>query len=165
MTTADRISAIAKFASAQDEKAQKAADGRMERIEALRGRIRALAPRIGVLLDVAEACYRNAVQLGPFVGDYPKFLTNGITHRVGFFVKGNPHRDYGTPRRCEPFAVGIEGGGWNGEDFVVSREGEVTKGLGKPDIERVAGEFLTEFDDFENGFLSYIDEITAGCAE
>lgn len=165
MTTEDRISAIARFASARNEKAQKEAEDRIERIEKLRGRIRALAPRIGTLLDVAEACYQNSVQLGPLSGDYPKFVTDGISHGVGFFVRGNAHRYCGTPQKCEPFAVGIMGGGCDGEDFMVSREGEIEKGLRKPNIERVMGEFLAKFDNFEDGFFSYIDNISEDCAK
>lgn len=133
-------------------------------IEELEAKVEALAPRLGKMFDVAEALTVNGFFLGPLQGmaSSPKYCTDGIAHRLGFFCV---HPYWDSPGRDLSMTgfFGIQNGGACGEQSLkVNRYGEVIrfdftsrycdyKQIYIADLER----FINKFDEVEAGLYEY----------
>ena len=113
-----------------------------EKLTDYRIKILALSNRIAPLVKIGNALVTNNLQ-------YKSFRTNGLSHKLGFYCKG---RDI--------VGLGIEGGGYCGEDFAVSAQGtyivqpsKLLDHIGKCE------QFLEEFDDFEKKLFEYVDNL------
>lgn len=83
------------------------------------------------------------------------FFTDGISHRIGFFVK-HPFED----RKQKILGIGIECGGCDGNiDLLISRDGEIIS-LGqvyKNGTMVTLTRFVNCFEDFKNRFYSHLN--------
>lgn len=133
--------------------------------EVLVAKIRALKPRIYELLDTANACMQNGIEInkygGSFYRDYDSyekgtFVTNSISHRLGFV----------NPRKGEGICfLGINAGGACGSwDFrtdgvdVFSAD-ERNRSITSAPLIKHMKHFLNDFDKFESAFYSYVDKV------
>lgn len=131
------------------------------------------------LMKVGMALYRNGIPFGPYDdcvssrdAGWVRFVSNGITHRVGFI---HAYRiDGRRPRYMEylPIGFGIKGGGCCGGDLLFNENGELewlNKPFGKPagvtvrpwnnQDTRHLEKFVAGFDQFERDFYSYVDNL------
>lgn len=148
MNTQERIAKIGEFA--RNEQMKKVAE--ISRADAYRlslvKKIKALAPRLAELKKVADALTMSNI---PF----NKFITNGLSHQVGFFEPRGFHRE---PKEKLPCAFGIMGGEWNGEDFEIDFDGNIISNNSRKKI-REMEEVLSKFNDFEKKFYEYVDSL------
>ena len=166
--TDSRIAAIRKHHDAQvaDNNAKRLAEE--EKKGKLVECIKSLKPRIDNLILVANECIRNGLEIdayGKTLSRYKDtrengtFVTNGITHRLGF-VK--------TQMSDSVTQLGIDGGGYCGKwDF--RTDGENTYSISNNDYERSMSaeptlihlkQFVSDFPEFEADFYAYVDGIT-----
>lgn len=135
-------------------------------IKELETRVKALAPRLGKMFDVAEALVDNGFYLGPITGGgsfgTPLFCTDGIHHRIGFFCRSpyidSPSRDFSLTGY-----FGIANGGACGDQHLrIDRYGNVARYDFTPryrdykatyisDLESI----LNRFDSIESGLYEY----------
>lgn len=133
-------------------------------IEELEAKVKALAPRLGKMFDIAEALTTNGFYLGPVQGylGSPLFCTDHIAHRVGFFCTHPYTGSPGTNFTMTGY-FGIANGGACGEqDLKVDRDGNVQrydfssryrdyKQIYIGDLEHL----LKKFDEIEQGLFEY----------
>lgn len=122
--------------------------------------IETLDERIGKLLAVANCLSENGFPLGRSCGSglstrYPEFISEGIDHKFGFIVSGNPYR---APFKCVAYGVGIKGGGCNGSGFIVNDEGCIIE-WNEDIFDRGIEAFLERFERFEANFYKYVNEV------
>ena len=138
-------------------------------VAAYTARIKALAPRIDELTQIAGELLRNDLPLGRPRADWwyekGELETDGISHRLGFVM----HCENGKRMFC--YEIGIEGGGCDGNDIVVDRCGNITKNpldkvIGLWTSERAHWDFcnkcerlLSAFDAFEEKVFDYVDNM------
>lgn len=165
---------MAKIANARTERenAQIAKANYIEnKVAYYRAKIKALAPRIKDLLDVAREMQRNGIDLGEndapshACSKMPEFETEWWWHRLGFFCEDRNCRPV---RRKLAYGIGFMGGGYDGRDFIVYPDGEVDFGFDKWNctaehieyrLRSKAASFLEEFDDFEKRFYAYVESL------
>lgn len=135
--------------------------------------IKTLKPRIAELINVANACLENGIEINAEHNhghshwldkwEHGTFCTNCITHKIGFVWQYNNHRFI---NQIE--TMGIDGGGANGEhylrtngDYVVSRIGRgYNDKCQEPDLYQLK-RFVETFDEFETEFYKYVDKVVA----
>jgi hypothetical protein len=137
-------------------------------IAELEAKVKALAPRLSKMFDVAEALTANRFYLGPISipGRYrlesPLYCTDHIAHRVGFWCN-NPYLE--SPGRDFTMTgyFGIANGGVCGDqDLKVDRDGNVQRFDFSPwyrdykqtyiaDLEYL----IKQFDEVEQGLFEY----------
>lgn len=122
--------------------------------------VETLDERIGKLLAVANCMTENGFPLGRSCGSglstsSPEFISEGIDHRFGFIVSGNPYHD---PLKCVAYGVGIKGGRCNGSDFIVNNEGCIIE-WNEAIFERGIEEFMERFERFEAYFYNYVNAV------
>lgn len=159
-----RIDEIKAYAQRRDENEAKKVEKENEQKAMLEEQVRSLAPRIKELIETANACTINGIEIDAYgkrfdsyydKREYGTFTTNGITHRVGFVKKG----------LSAIFELGIDAGGacgeWNfrtnGSDIYEIHEDRTQRR--KATIYWMS-RFVNEFNEFESDFYNYIDSIT-----
>ena len=130
----------------------------------LMGKITELYSRIDELIETANACIENGIEIDKYRKNHSSyddkytcgtFVSNGITHRVGFIQNGY---------RTTITHMGIVNGGACGSlDFYtdginICSVHEDTKMVKKARIEDMK-KFLKGFDEFEKAFYEYVDRI------
>lgn len=163
MSTEEIISGIyarrASINKAEDER-ERARDERMRDLET---KIKALAPRLGNLFDVARVLTENGFYLGPREGRSPKFCTDHIDHRVGFYCE-HPYLESPSRNFSMTGYFGIaEGGAGGNQDLKIDRQGNIKPWDLSPnaycDYKRIYIEDLQVvvdmFDKFEADFYQY----------
>lgn len=160
----ERITKIKQYKIKQDTKAEAAEMTKLCENEALQARVRGLRPRIAELLETANACAENGIEIDAYGKSFDRsrdsyekgtFVTNSITHRLGFVH---------TSKGCKILWLGIEAGGacgplnfrTNGDTVCSIHENERHVG---PPLTKHLKEFLEKFDEFEKAFYDYVDSI------
>jgi len=128
--------------------------------------IKALAPRIKTLVEIAKALIQNNIPLGnkklDTIGYKEDLVSDGWYHTLGFFYK------YESGKR-HFLGIGIEGGGYAGLDMAVDENGDMVKRIdpyyqsyqydGYRDYCNKCEQFLTGFDAFEQRVNEYVDNL------
>ena len=135
MKTLERLNKIASVA----ENAKKSEK------QAIIDHIATYAERIRAIIQVGSALIRNKMPLGK----NDCFQSNGLKHRFGFMVTGDRH----LTNKWEIVGIGLEGGRWTGNNFLVNFEGEVIE---YEDI-YTCESWTEEFEKFEEAFYNYVD--------
>lgn len=165
MTTEERLQKINAFAQARDDAKARAENDFMQRCKKVEKELKKLAPRIKELVSVAQALWEKKIPLGKRTTDWAgykdEFLSEAIHHRIGFIDASF--------YSC-PDYVGIVGGGWCGGDFILDTNGENVMFskyrrentpdavFSKPWLDK-AETFLKLFDEFENKFYEYVENL------
>lgn len=165
-----RIDDIKQYALKRDEAERIKQDKLFQRRQGYIEQIKAFGPRIKELIEVANACLENDVEinrLGESHSQYSyewnnaTFCTNGITHKVGF-VKQYKNNEF--INRIEE--IGIDGGGANGEyylrtngDYLISRVGRGYEDECNELDDYQLETFVKTFDEFETAFYKYVDSL------
>lgn len=167
MTTQERIERINGFATATAQKKDAERKAKESRIFALLTKVESFAPRMRELMKVARSLRANWIPLGKYNSYHrtaPRFVSDGIEHRVGFIVDSNP---FWYQEKLNPVGFGIIGGGACGNDIQFNEDGklcEVYRDNGMPgpwtdgDIRHLE-RFVKEFDEFERKFYEYVDNL------
>lgn len=158
-TMTDRINAIRTKKLELDNQQRRKMERDAEREDYLRDKIKEYAQDFNNLVTLANELQGNGFSLNDhqsYFGDTSSFCTDGIRHRVGFFVRN------AFSRRKAIIGFGIENGGAFGNvdllidfDGNVKTRGEVSRGK-LIDMEK----FVEVFPDFKARFLAYVDKIT-----
>lgn len=164
-TTTDRINKITERRNILDAQQRTIEHTKAMTIANLENGIKSFVPRIKELIAVGEALLQNDISFGKRVGRWgedEEFITNGITHELGFFFK---YRKDNSPL----LGIGIKGGGCDGHDLAVNAEGEFVKNIdpykkgynynGYYDYCRKYKQFIKDFDEFENKVYQYVDNL------
>lgn len=159
MEILDRISAIHSKRSALDAEQKRKAMATSEREDYLTAKIKEYSLDFYDLVRLANELQDNGFSLNDhqsYFGDTSSFCTDGIRHRVGFFVRN------AFSQRKTIIGFGVENGGAFGNvdllidfDGNVKTRGEVVRGK-LIDMEK----FVEVFPDFKARFLAYVDKIT-----
>lgn len=163
-----RLAKIAAKAKKDREEQQKKEREKKQALDDAMDAVQKLAPRINMLLELANACKKEGIQFPTNTkkygyGEYDgrrgyNFFADGIEHHVGFMGhNGDKEIEY----------IGIYNGGYNGPyDFYVNRFGwcgqiasgtNPNTGLDIADKIEHFQKFLAEFDAFEAAFNNWID--------
>ena len=164
-TTTDRINKIAERRNILDAQQRAIECGKIKTIGDLANGIKALTPRIKELITVGVALLANNIPFGKVSGGWEaheEFITNGITHELGFFFKF-------AKDNSPLLGIGIKGGGCDGHDLAVNADGEFVininpykKGYnydGYYDYCRKYKQFIKDFDEFEKKVYQYVDNL------
>lgn len=159
-----RMAGIQAFQKNSEMLQRAAEDEQLRKTNDLIAQIRTLKPRIDELLATGTACYNNGIEINAYgksvyrdLDSYEKgtFVTNGISHRVGF-VSDRFGPDFSF--------LGINNGGACGvyhfrtDGYAVYSVHENNRYDVKPPRIRDMEEFLRDFDKFESSFYSYVDK-------
>jgi hypothetical protein len=160
METNVMLEAIRAKRMAINEAEREALRAKEERRNDFINTIETLDERIGKLLAVANCMTENGFPLGRSCGSWlstssPEFISEGIDHRFGFIVSGDP---YHAPLKCVAYGVGIKGGGCNGSDFIVNDEGCIID-WNERIFDRGIEEFIGRFERFEANCYKYVNEV------
>lgn len=150
MNKKERIKKIISRRTEIDAKTAKEKETKNNHLRKLLSQIKSISSRIDDLLEIAEALSLNNFELGR----KNEFRASGMNHNLGFYVEP-PKNDYKIP-----LGIGIEGGGYDGLDFVVGYGGELAKDI--PNYEDKVNKcerFLKYFDEFEMNFYAYVDSL------
>ena len=133
------------------------------RADELANQICQLKPRIDELIATANACIRNNIEIDQYhrrgyrsedCYERGTFVTNSISHRVGFVVN-----------RDGLYELGINAGGACGSwDFrtngsYVRSVLETNRNTRRAPLIEHMEAFLSQFDVFEKAFYAYVDDI------
>ena len=164
-----RIDSIKNYRQRCDEEKLNKEREKQNQMEKYIEQIKVLRPRIEELIEVANACLENGIEINKtHMNDsyYDKwehgtFCTNCITHKIGFVWQ---YKNNKFINKIE--TMGIDGGGANGEhylrtdgSFVVSRVGRGYDDKCKEPDSYQLKRFIETFDDFETAFYKYVDKI------
>lgn len=166
----NRIENIKAYKARQDEKKQNAIDEKEIKVHAMTERVKALQPRIKELIETANACLENGIEInacekkGIYFCSYESgsFMANDAFHRVGFVKTW----DFEYPTCVRKISeIGINAGDFGGRyDFrtdgtkIYSVNKNNEKDIVEPSINYL-NQFLRNFDDFESAFYNYVDNI------
>ena len=166
-----RIDDIKAYKIKQEKNKQIEEDKKRNEIQILTERVRQLQPRIAELIETANACLESGIEIDAYgktfyrsVDDYTKgsFITNSITHKVGFVKAWRGNQGNSIKKIYE---MGINAGGACGHlDFrtdgikVYSVNEDDQTHMEDP-LEKHLNQFLKNFDLFETEFYKYIDAI------
>lgn len=142
-----------------------------DRLMARVSAIKALAPRIARLLEVGQALYDAGLPISPTngasweVNHKCQFITDEISHHLGFYIVPKSERQWFHPELGRPRAIGLEGGGCSGYGLEISAEGEILRGMPNKfgSAEGKMVDFLNGFPTFERDFLAYVESLTNNC--
>lgn len=164
-----RLAKITAKAEKNREEQRKKEEKQKRTLDEALDAVKKLAPRISMLLELANACKRAGIKFPTDTkkygyGEYDgrrgyNFIADGIEHHVGFMER-NGKEDFQY--------IGIYNGGYNGPyDFYVNQSGrcgqrpsaEYSSNVTMVAADRIEYilKFLAEFDAFEAGFLNWID--------
>lgn len=154
------LKGVKEFAQKQRADALRETERQVRELNAYVDKIRGFAPRIKDILDIARTMYENRVYIGKpqkaTIGYESEFVTNGITHRLGFYVDVKRTFEHFNEAACFPYAIGIEGGGCSGCGLEVNENGEIVRGISE--LKKLK-EFVFEFDAFESEFYNYAESL------
>ena len=161
-----RIERIYKYRETEEEKAAQKAKEQENLGKELIKKVKGYEPRIKELIETANACIENGIEINAYGNSldsyedkYEKgtFVTNSITHRLGFV---RPTKRFEAIKE-----LGINAGGACGNwDFrtdgvkVYSLNNADKKAKSKPSVEHMKL-FIGWFDYFETAFYDYVDGI------
>lgn len=159
-----RIDEIKAYAQRRDENEAKKVVAENEKKAQLEEQIRSLEPRIKELVETANACLTNGIEINAYGSRFDHyydnrergtFVTNGISHRIGFVAR----------KGAAIFEMGIDAGGACGEWYFRTNGKDIYEIKEDHTESRQASaywmsRFVNEFDEFEADFYSYIDSIT-----
>ena len=182
-TTESRIKRINSTRKSLDEMANLKEEIANKKVEEYKTAIERLQPRLEEMFKVADEMVKNNIHFGKRIGsitgmESDEFETDRINHGIGFVFSYEQGRG-GTfhfggdaiKYRTAVIGIGIEGGGWCGEDIIVNRMGNIIKnpmdivvGLrgkeeARSDFFGKAESFLKKFDGFEQRFYDYVDSL------
>lgn len=165
-----RIDDIKQYALERDEAERIRQEKIQQRKQGYIDQIKAFGPRIKELIEVANACLENGVEInrqGKSHSQYSDewnnatFCTNCITHKVGFVWQ---YKYNNFINKIE--TMGIDGGGANGEyylrtngDYLISRVGRGYEDKCNELDEYQLETFVKTFDEFETAFYKYVDSL------
>lgn len=160
----DRIEAMKEYKSRQEQKAKDDANTTERHRSELALGIRSLKDRIQKLIETANACIEYDIPIStssnkPYSYDNDKwekgeFFTNCMSHKVGFTKKLVNNRYINVVD-----AIGINGGGANGNHYLRTNGEYVICTTGNlPEIYQME-KFLKDFDEFEAAFYAYLDTL------
>ncbi len=165
MNTTDRINKIVEKRKILDTQQRAIECGKAKTIADLENGIKSLAPRIKELITVGAALLANNIPFGKRAdgwGEYEEFITNGITHELGFFFQFGKDNS-------PLLGIGIKGGGCDGHDLAVNANGEFVRAIdpyarvyvydGYYDYCRKCKQFIKDFDEFENKVYQYVENL------
>lgn len=144
----DRFEIIRNKAQRDKEINQKALEDTKAKEKALLEQSKALYPRVKYLLDLANECIANGIEIGQILHreENPNdFLTDSWAHHLGFYLQGG-----------EAVAIGKEGGGACHYHVAITENETIVSGEDGFDTLK---NILNNFDSFEKRFLDYIDSL------
>ena len=162
----DRLGKIANKRAELDRQEQDERTKKEQTIQNYARAIKALAPRIDELLEIAKSLVENKISVGRkvkgFIGYDEELVAEGIDHKLGFYFA------YKRGDRCL-VGIGIVGGGCCGRDLAVNALGNMVVEInpyyssylynGYFDYCQKCKQFLNDFDDFERRVNAYIDNL------
>ena len=164
----NRIEKIRAKRQALDAQAKSEQERKEQTVKFYTNRLKQLAPRINELMRLAGELLKNDIPLGrrqeQHFGYQDEFVTEGIYHRLGFYIKYKDGYNY-------LIGIGIEGGGCCGNDLVVDNNGTITENpidekharwyynKAYEDFCHKCQEFLGGFDKFEKKVFDYVDNL------
>lgn len=129
--------------------------------------IKALAPRIRAMLDIAQEWHSKQIHIGnpikDAIGTRSDLTTDGIHHGIGIYTDRRKvwGRNWFADGCGYPYAFGIEGGGASGYGLEINAEGEIVRGM--PDeygsAEKKMQYLIDNFDEYEARFYSFANNI------
>ena len=150
----DRFEIIRNKAQRDKGIKQKVLEDTKTKEKALLEQSKALYPRVKYLLDLANECITNDVEIGQIMSknwrtNYHEesnyFLTDGWAHHLGFYLQGG-----------DAVAIGKEGGGACHYHVAITEDETIVDG---EDGFETLKYILDKFDSFEKRFLDYIDSL------
>ena len=167
----ERMAKIKAHAVAEENKKRSIAEAEERHHEELKESIKAMAPRIANLLDLANACVKNGVEpykaeSGVTVGSTTNRLeADGFFHWLGFNCYFN--HTMRSKEEITELAI-INGGACGNTDLRVGRNG-IAKGYIEKSYYHDGGyteprtrdmeKFLKQFDEFEEMVLNFVDNL------
>lgn len=150
----NRFEIIRNKAQKDKEIKKKALEDTKAKEKALLEQSKSLYPRIKYLIDLANECIANNIEVGQIMSkdyriDYYEkpnyFLTDGWAHHLGFYLQGRL-----------AVAIGKEGGGACHYHVAITEDETIVDG---EDGFVTLKYILDKFDSFEKRFLDYIDSL------
>ena len=170
-SSSSRIDSIKAYKVQVEQEKIEAHNRELAEREELIIKIKELQPRIVELIETANACIENDIEINKYhkSGCYSSddswergtFVTNGISHNVGFV---ETFKEYNHSTKHSITEIGIEAGGACGAlDFRTDGVNvysihERTKEKSEP-LNKHMKDFLRVFDKFEEAFYSYVDRV------
>ena len=162
MNTLERLNKISAKAQQIAEEENNEQLKKLEAIEYCKNAIKALAPRLTELMQIGDALIKNGISFGKRTGYYEEFITNGLSHRLGFYFKYSKDNS-------PLIGIGIKGGGCCGRNLAVNEKGDMVvkidpnyhsyKYSGFNDYCNKCKQFLKDFDSFEKRVYEYVDNL------
>ena len=160
----NRIQAIKEYKVRTEQKEKEKVETENTKREKLASKIKSLGDRIEKLIDTANACLENGIEINATRNnghwqcddkwERGTFCTNCTTHKIGFVWTFKDHKFIGKIEE-----MGIDGGGANGEHYLRTDGTVVKDRLPKLPQAYQMQRFVDTFDDFEKAFYDYIDKI------
>lgn len=166
MEAKEAIAMLNKSMERKEEEKRVANIKKKEVIAEYKRQIKEYAQRISDILEVAEYMVEHKIPIGKGgelwrwssigIGHMPwelnnPLLTDGMRHNVGIYHE-----------KGHILGIGKQGGGWEGANFIVNKEGDIITIIDTDsDIKfqgfcRKADEFIAEFDKFASAFWEYV---------
>ena len=166
MNTKERLNKISAKAQQIAEAENNEQLKKLETIEYYKNAIKSLASRLAELIKIGDALIENGISFGKrtkaIIGYDEEFITNGITHKLGFYFKYSKDNS-------PMIGIGIKGGGCCGRDLAVNKEGDMVVKIdphyhsymyfGFNDYCNKCKQFLENFDEFEKRVYEYVDNL------
>ena len=166
MNTLERLNKISAKAQRIAEAENNEQLKKLETIEYYKNAIKSLSPRLTELIKIGDALLENSILFGKrkeaTIGYDEEFITNGITHKLGFYFKYSKDNS-------PLIGIGIKGGGCCGNDLAVNEEGDMVVKIdphfhsymyfGYNDYCNKCKQFLKDFDEFEKRVYEYVDNL------
>ena len=165
----NRVDKIKAYKTQQEERAIQENIQKENTQQVLMQKVCALQPRIAELIETANACLANGIEIDRYGKrfdhyydryEHGSFFTNGISHRVGFVKKGCASSSVQTV-----VEMGINAGGACGH-YNFRTDGKSVYSVNEDDSSDIVSpnihymeRFLQEFDTFETAFYNYVDNI------
>lgn len=165
MNKTEILERINNVADARDKELARKVEDRRTRLNAKVMAINALGPRIKNMLDIAKTMWERRIPIGhkmpAMIGIHSDLVTDGIDHRLGFYVDSKREWSLFDYRTGYPYAFGIEGGGCSGYGLEIDDKGIIVRGM--PDrygsAEDKMDYVIEHFDEFERKFYDYIESL------
>lgn len=156
MNKTEMLERINKVAETRNAEAIRKATAQQEHFNTKVKAIRALAPRIADMLDIAQHLYNKNIPIGKkrtlhVMPHSDEFVSSWWSHNLGFCYDSCKR-----PRVEYPMWFGFINGGAYGEDMCVDREGNIVRGRHKYRDMQI---MLEQFDEFERKFYDYVESL------
>lgn len=168
MNKTEILERINKVAERRDTEAKRKADDAHAQLMKKVNAIKALAPRIANMLDIAQSLWENKIRIGKPITEAlgmtrSDLTTDGINHTMGFYTdRKKVWGEHWLSTECGyPYAFGIEGGGYSGYGLEIDRNGNIVRGM--PNRYGTAEDkmqwVIDHFDEFERKFYAYVESL------